>query len=153
VVGVGGAGKTELLEAVAAALAERGVGAVRVEGRSAAVGSGPSLVAELAGTLGVPGGPDVARSLLGALVERNAALLVDDAHLLDAQSAEALARLWALAPERRLALVVARRPGPRSPGLAHLEEAAAGDERLWLAPLDAAAVAERVAARTGRGIG
>ncbi|MPY96226.1 MAG: hypothetical protein GEV08_25130, partial [Acidimicrobiia bacterium] len=174
VVGVGGSGKTELAEAVAADLAERGLVVERLEGRAAPArtretargglgpqridvesteASGPSLVEALAARLGAPAGPDPARRLLGALAERRSALLVDDAHLLDAASADALAVLWSLAPERRVPLLVTRRPGPRPEGLADLDEASAEHERLWLGPLDAEAVALRVAARGGPDLG
>ncbi len=148
VVGAGGYGKTELLEAAASSLGERGLEIVRVEGRTATTAplSGLDRLPE---RLGLDPGADLARTLADALSLRGAALVVDDAHLLDRTSADVLAALWALAPRRRLPVVVARRPGSRTPGLAHLDEAATEPERLWLAPLDAEATAQRAAALLG----
>ena len=128
VVARGGMGKTEFLAAVGALLELRSVPLVRVDGRA-----GGELPTDL--------------PPLGALV-------VDDAHLLSADQASALAKLWAAAPEQRWRMVVARRPGM---GSATLPVALAGldddhdpaREQLRLDPLDVAQTAERIARYTG----
>lgn len=156
VVGPGGSGKTEVVDAAVAALGERGVDAARVDGR--APGALADLVARLVSPAPpIPGGPgtpgddaaQVARALVDGLPAGLRAVVVDDAHLLDAPAAAVLAAVWALAPSRRLAVLVTRRPGARPAALAQLDEAAAPEERLWLGPLDVPAVAERLANATG----
>jgi DNA-binding CsgD family transcriptional regulator len=113
IVGPGGHGKTVLLEALAAALRDAGVAVLR------------ELPAEA-----MPLPPD-------------AALLVDDAHLLDPARLE---RLTALAGAAGGRVVVAHRPWPRPPGTAALGAALAVHRPpLVLEALDPTGVGARAA--------
>lgn len=128
IVAPGGMGKTELLASLVAALEERSVPVVRVDGRT--------------------GSP------LPPAVPAESALVVDDAQLLTAEGAALLARLWAGAPATRARIVVARRPGLGAatlpPGVAALtEDLDPVREQLRLEPLGQAAAAERIARFTG----
>jgi DNA-binding CsgD family transcriptional regulator len=125
VVGVAGAGKSVLLDVLAALYAESGTRVVR----------DVSAVVDSAGAAADPA---------AALDDPDTVLLVDDAHLLAEPVLAALTRLARSAAHPRL--VVAHRPWPRPPGLAELGGTLARAQApLVLTNLDRAGVAGRAA--------
>jgi DNA-binding CsgD family transcriptional regulator len=124
VVGVAGAGKSVLLDVLAALYAE----------------SGARVIRDVASVLDGPSGTDSA----AVLADPDTVLLVDDAHLLTEPELAALTRLARTAAHPRI--VVAHRPWPRPAGLAELGGTLARAQApLVLTNLDRSGVAGRAA--------
>jgi len=146
VVGVGGAGKTVLLDALAGLYADTGARVVR-DVSALATGDVSALAT------GVGGGEAAAGDGATAGWDADTVLLVDDAHLLAEPVLAGLTRIARAArsgvpsrPGGPARLVVAHRPWPRPAGLAALGGALAGGRApLVLASLDRSGVAGRAA--------
>lgn len=132
VVGVAGAGKSVLLDVLAALYAESGARVIR------------DIAPVLAPVLDGPAGTDAGTDSAAVLADPDTVLLVDDAHLLTESELAALTRLARTAAHPRI--VVAHRPWPRPAGLAELGGTLARAQApLVLTNLDRSGVAGRAA--------
>lgn len=140
VVGPGGSGKSELLEALRSSLADQAITVYLVEGRR---GHGASQQLSLASL-----------SEAGSAPDRPVTVLVDDAHLLEGQALERVLSWWQRCDPAGSRMVLTRRPGPRAAALAGAEEGLDLErERIWLLPLTLTEVANRWARRGARAVG
>ncbi|MGH8984250.1 MAG: AAA family ATPase, partial [Acidimicrobiia bacterium] len=148
IVGPGGYGKSEVLDAVAAALAERDIPVTRVRAlRLEQETPFATIEALLDGDAPKPGGAGERRAR-AAVSERvgSGALVVDDAQWLDPPSLRVLVAVTERSREQGAGVVVAHRPASALPYLAALDTAIARHgPLLWLPPLTDADVAERAA--------
>jgi DNA-binding CsgD family transcriptional regulator len=148
IVGPGGYGKSEVLDAVAAALDERDVVVTRVTARRLEHDAPfAALEGLLDGDLPKAGGAGErrARSVVSARLG-DGALVVDDAHWLDPSSMRVLVAVTERSRELGAGVVVAHRPATTSPELAALDTAVARHgPLLWLPPLTDTDVGERAA--------
>jgi DNA-binding CsgD family transcriptional regulator len=156
-VGPGGSDAPAVLAAVAARLADRGVGVLRATGRRLerddALGALSGLIELPAGAGDSAAERKVRDLLLDRLAAGPAALVVEDAQWLDPASLRVLVGVVERAGDRDVAVIVAHRPAPGDPSLAALDAAVARRRPLVvLAPLDEDAVAERAALVTGRAV-
>jgi DNA-binding CsgD family transcriptional regulator len=135
VIGVGGSGKSVLLDVLAALYTEHGATVLRAAG---------GLLPDPAS----PGGP-VPESPVPPELPDDAVLLVDDAHLLTPAALHALTRL-AADPARSARLVLAQRPWPRPDGSGELNTwLTRSRPPLLLGELDRSGVAGRAALLSG----
>lgn len=149
VVAPAGYGKTEVLDAVADALDDRGVAVVRVTARRLEHESPFAAIEALLDDVPKPGGAGERRAR-AAVAERvgSGVLVVDDAQWLDLPSLRVLVAVSERSRDQGAGVVVAHRPVASSSELAALGTAVARHgPMLWLAPLTDDDVGER-AART-----
>lgn len=163
IVGAGGSDAPGVLEAAGALLTKRGLGLARATGRRLEqddpLGALAHLVDIPAGAAADPDTSDPATErkvrdqLLDRLASRPEALLVDDAHWLDAASLRVLVGVVERAAERNVPVVVAHRPSPGDPALAALDAALARRQPVAVVgPLDEDGVAERAALVLGAAV-
>jgi DNA-binding CsgD family transcriptional regulator len=148
IVGPGGYGKSEVLDAVANVLVNRDVAVNRVTARRLEQEAPfAAIEALLDGDVPKPGGAGERRAR-AAVSERLGvgALVVDDAQWLDPSSLRVLVAVTERSRDQGAGVVVAHRPTTASPELAALDTAVARNgPLLWLPPLTDADVAERAA--------
>ncbi|MGH9049159.1 MAG: LuxR C-terminal-related transcriptional regulator [Acidimicrobiia bacterium] len=148
IVGPGGYGKSEVLDAVAAVLEDRDVVVTRVTARRLEHDVPfAAIEALLDGDAPKPGGAGERRAR-AAVGERlgAGALVVDDAQWLDPSSLHVLVAVAERSREQGAGVVVAHRPSTASQELAALDSVVARHgPLLWLPPLTDADVGERAA--------
>ena len=148
IVGPGGYGKSEMLDAVSGALDERDVSVTRVTARRLEQEIPfAAIEALLDGDAPKPGAAGERRAR-SAVSERlgSGALVVDDAQWLDPSSLRVLVAVTERSRDAGAGVVVAHRPVSASPALAALDTAVARHGPLvWLPPLTDTDVGERAA--------